>query len=672
MAESLLARGTLIVLLAILPHGGLASEPTDDLTLLDLEDLMEIEVTSVSKKAQSVGDTASAIHVLTGEEIRESGYTTIADALRLVPGVSVARINADKWAIGVRGGQQLFSNKLLVLIDGRSVYWSLYSGVNWAMQDLVLEDIDRIEVIRGPGASVWGANAVNGVINIITKKPAETQDTLATLLAGTNGEYIGELRQGGSVGEDGHYRVYAKARRFGELKPQPGERLDDSMKDARIGFRADASKDDDGFSFQGQIANLVVEETFANPVLTAPYTAVSQDDARITQGFLLGKWNRTLAADSEVNIQAYADSMHINDYLAPTERARYSTLDVELNHNFMVGETHGIIWGMGYRGNLTDLRTRGAVDLDVDKLDNVFSAFLHDDITIIPEHLTASVGIKLERNDFTGIEIQPTARAIYRFDNGHSLWGAVSRAVRTPSRLDTDLNARLRVIPPSATVPLPTQLRIQQNDDVNSEELWAFEAGYRAQVGDALNIDIAGFANYYDKLVGLSQISSNLAGPPLHVDLLERFDNNIEGESFGGEFSIDWRPTAATRLRSGYSLAHISLHVTDGTNEDLALLPAFEDNLAKHQLFAHLTHRFSDAFEAGIVGRLVDDIEFPDVDAYAELDLRLGYQPREGVELSLIGRNLLHDEHKEHGTEFPSAVTGRVERSVLGQLSVTF
>ncbi|MEZ5824452.1 MAG: TonB-dependent receptor [Geminicoccaceae bacterium] len=504
MAVASLARRALVFMFAALPLDGRANETPDDLTLLDLEDLMEIEVTSVSKKAQSLGDIASAIYVLTGEEIRRSGYTTIPDALRLVPGVSVARINADKWAIGLRGGQRLFSNKLLVLIDGRSVYWSLYSGVNWALQDLVMEDIDRIEVIRGPGASVWGANAVNGVINIITKDTSQTQGTHATVLGGSNGDYAAELRHGGAFGDNGHYRVYAKGRRFDELKPLPGEAINDAMDDARIGFRLDTSEETDGFSFQGQIANVMVEETFRVPLLTPPYSAVTHEDARITQGYLLGKWDRSLGEESGLSLQVYADSMHINDYLAPTERARYSTLDVEFNHRFQAGETHGFVWGVGYRGNHTDLKTGGTVDLDLDRIDNVFSAFVHDDITVIPERLTASVGIKLEHNDYTGFEIQPTARAIYRFDNGHSLWGAVSRAVRTPSALDTDANAILSVVPPSLAVPLPTRLRLRENDDVSSEELWAFEAGYRAQLDETLNVDIAGFANYYDDLVGFA------------------------------------------------------------------------------------------------------------------------------------------------------------------------
>ncbi|MCB9943524.1 MAG: TonB-dependent receptor [Geminicoccaceae bacterium] len=672
MAGSGFTHVGLAVLMALIPASVLAEAASDDLTLLDLEDLMDIEVTSVSKKAQSVAETPSAIYVLTGEEIRESGYTSIPEALRLVPGVSVARINADKWAIGVRGGQQLFSNKLLVLIDGRSVYWSLYSGVMWGMQDLVLDDIDRIEVIRGPGASVWGANAVNGVINIITKKASQTQGTHGTMLAGSNGDLAGEMRHGGTFGEDGYYRIYGKARHYDGLKSLPDETLDDGLTDGRIGFRADKDGTVDQFSFQGQIARQSIDESLRSFSLVAPYALTRDENSTVNQGFLMGKWDHALGEDNKVSFQAYVDSMHVNDYLAPTEHAHYSTIDLELNQQFDFGDRQSIVWGIGFRSNLIDLKTSGNIQFDLDRADNVFSAFIHDDIEIIADHLTASVGVKFEHNDFTGFEIQPTLRGNYRIDDSNSIWGAVSRAVRTPSSLDRDLNALLNVTPPSIAVPLPTALRVIENNDVDSEEMWAFELGYRSQIGDNLNIDIATFANFYRNMIGLSQIGLNVAAPPPHVGLIEQFDNNIEGHTVGGEISIDYRPMAGTRLRTGYSFANIDIKVTDNTEDDRALLPAFEDNLARNQVFAHLTHDLTDTLQVGVIGRIIGQIRYPNVNSYGEMDVRLAWKPVDGVELSIVGQNLLHDAHKEHGTEFPSAVTGRVERSIYGKIAVDF
>ena len=664
--------GSLALVVGGLGFVAMAEGLPDDLISLDLEDLMEIEITSVSKKAQSIGDAASAIYVLTGQEIKSAGVTTIPDALRLVPGISVGRINADKWAIGVRGGQQLFSNELLVLIDGRSVYWSLYSGVLWVLQDMVLDDIDRIEVIRGPGASVWGANAVNGVINIITKKPSETLGSHVASAIGTNGDGFLEIRQGGSVGEKIDYRAFAKARRFDERPSANGLRSNDELRDARTGFRADIDGEKDSFVFQGQIAHLQIDESRLDFDPAPPFAELVHADSEITAGFLMGSWTRDLDDGGIIGVKGYIDTLLVSDYLAETKRARYHTADVEVTHQFDLAENHDLILGAGFRSSLTDLFTIGDVAVDLDRADNVFSGFIQDDITVLPDRLKLTFGLKVEHNDFSGIEVQPTARALYKLNSDHSLWGAVSRAVRTPSPLNRDVNVLLTVAPPTLLTPLPTVANVVENPNVDSEVLWAFEAGYRGNVTETLGLDIATFFNRYEDVVGLSIRNIVVGGAPPAVNVTQQFDNNIAAESFGGEISFDFRPDTRTRLRAGYSFTRFNAHATDGTPAEQALVGLIEDNHPEHQIFAHLSHKLADDLDISLIGRLVDHVPNTGVGSYGEFTAHLAWRPVEGVELSLTGQNLLHDKRQEYATEFPSGVSSKVERSVYAKVSVDF
>ena len=428
-----------------------ASMPSEnELVQLSLEDLMTLEVTSASRKAQSLADTAAAVFVITSEDLRRSGVTNIPDALRMVPGVTVARIDSSKWAVTVRGFNGRFARKLLVLIDGRSAYSPLFSGVFWDAQDTLLEDVERIEVIRGPGATIWGANAVNGVINIITKKAADTTGGLAVAGAGSFERGFGAVRYGTDIGDWGAVRAYGKYFNRNELKAEDGRPADDSWDMGRGGFRMDGKRGLNSFTLQGDYYGGTERETITFPDLAAPpsFSTVRTAHTTVGGGNLLSRWTRSLADDSELSLQFYYDrnKRNIPQLFGDTT----DTIDLDLLHRFQWGSRHETVWGGGFR--FIDERITGSDTLSfnpAERNERLYSAFLQDDITVVQDRLHLIIGSKFEHNVYTGFELQPSGRLIWTPNEQISLWSAVSRAVHTPSRGESDnlLNQKVVEVP---------------------------------------------------------------------------------------------------------------------------------------------------------------------------------------------------------------------------------
>ncbi len=446
-------------LVAVAPYAAAGAEtPADvDFTALSLEELMDVEVTSVSKRPQRLADAAAAIFVITQEDIRRPGATNIPELLRMVPGVEVARIDANKWAVSVRGFNARFSNKLLVLIDGRSVYSPLFSSVFWDIHDLVLEDIERIEVIRGPGATMWGANAVNGVINIITRSAKDTQGALLSGGGGTEQRAFGTARYGGRIGDNLYYRGYVKAAKLDDGALASGDDGADGFHQSRSGFRLDwEPRDEDTLTLAGDLYRLDNGTTDAShPLFVPPYLSTWDDRGKAEGGSILANWSRHLSADA--GLCGSAD-----------------VIEADLQHDFSPLSGHRLVWGLGYRYTHTASdSTLYMRPSPANRSESLFSAFVQDEISLITDQLSLTLGSKFEHNDASGFEVQPTARLLWTPSPNHSLWAAVSRAVRTPSVSERDADLTAVVIPPGTPEnpgPLPVEVALVGNDAIDSEE----------------------------------------------------------------------------------------------------------------------------------------------------------------------------------------------------------
>ena len=532
----------------------------DDLTELSLEDLMEIKITSASKKSQRLCEVAAAVFVITQEDIRRSGVTSIPEALRMVPGMQIAKIDANKWAITTRGSNGRFANKLLVLMDGRSVYTPIYSGVFWENIDTVLEDIDRIEVIRGPGASLWGANAVNGVVNIITKQADETQGMLAGGIIGSEEKGTVSLRYGGQLTDNTPFRVYFKGfERDGAVDANGYDTADD-WRYLRGGFRLDHRQgSSDLLTLQGDIFDGTNGEIVEAPSLTPPYHDRYNNDHKEKGHDLLVCWTRNLSSLSEISLQAYYNS---DEHTLHLTKAKVDTFDMEFQHRRPLGKRHDVTWGFGYRlyqdhyDTDPDLLTMEQSSLDF----SIFNAFVQDEISFFDKRLRLTLGSKFEYNDFTHAEVQPNVRLMWQPNDRHSTWASVSRAVRTPSRVERSSTALMQVLPPPAAGSLPTAITYYGSEDLGSEELIAYELGYRVKATTNLTLDAALYYNDYEDLRQTIINETTIDGwPPTYVILSSTGTNDAEGEVYGFELAADWKMTQWSRLQAAYTYMDVDM-----------------------------------------------------------------------------------------------------------------
>ncbi len=631
---------------------------------LSLAELLDIPVVTASKKPTKQMSTPSAIYVVTREEIRRSGARTIPDILRTVPGVQVAVADTGVVAVSIRGFNREFANKLLVLVDGRSIYSPLFSGVLWMEQSVMIEDIDRIEVIRGAGAAVWGANAVNGVINIITRPTAETRGGLLSAGAGSVERAFGSARYGERLGTNGHYRIWAGAfdRAGLDAVTQRPLRPADDWRSIQAGFRMDCTLSArDTLMLSGG----AVEQTLLRNVPefspTPPTIRPIADEWNSTGLHLLGLWTRQLNAAQTLSVQSYIDYNERENSLVPSERTIF---DIDANWHARFAERHDLIVGASYRyfdvstgSDFTLSNSRPEYDEDL------FGAFAQYNLTVIDERLNAIVGAKAEHFESVGWEVQPTARLIYTPSVHHSVWGGVSRAVRVPSIFDRFMRRVTGPLRPIAAYPELAHFRVSQNgEDIQPEEMIAYEVGYRTQPRSDLFFDATVFLNDYDSLKTLLSTETSLVREPSpYIQTLResRYDA-VAGISYGGEMFVLWEALTNWRLQSGYSLLYLDL---EGIDEGDAVSEAwFRENQApRHQVSIRSLWSPTTSTDLDATIRFVDKLTAHNIDSYWQCDIRAAWRIRPDLEVSIVGQNLI-DTHAEFlNVELAPSAYARVE-----------
>jgi iron complex outermembrane recepter protein len=654
LAQAPVAVGVIAAALLLAPAPARAQAALE-VTQMSLEDLMNIQLTTLSRKPQRLTDTAAAAYVLTADDIQRSGATNLPDALRLVPGLEVERIGSGRWAVSARGFNGRFANKLQVLIDGRSVYAPLFSGVFWEAEDVLLEDIDRIEVIRGSGAALWGANAVNGVINIVTRSARSTQGTLVTALAGDEDRYQTSLRQGAQLDNDSAIRFWAKAGERRDLLDADGRPAAHPWVYRRAGFRLDRDLVGGAvLMVNGSLHQGSSGEDLLVPQLTAPYIRVVPAEQSNRGVSLVGRYQWRQPGGGLASLQAAVDSNEVG--LGGTLRDRWHTFDLDFQHQQALGELQDVIWGLGYRHTTDRFDPRGDLITftPAGRTSEVFSAFVQDEWRVVPQSLQLIGGAKIEHNNFTGFAFQPNLRALWTPAPRQTVWAAISRAVRTPSRAERDAATRLFVEPPMTVnnpSPLPVLTESQSNDQLMAESVLASELGYRWQLDTGLSVDLAAFRSRYRDLRSAASLGADLAfenGVP-YVQNRIITANTLGAISRGLDLSVDWHALPGWRWQASYS--HLKLHATRNgdaaADNDAATLegnaPRFQASLrASIDLPRNqqLDLRLKRVGERGAVG----------IPAYTELDLRYAWRVTTQFEVSLVGQNLL-GRHLEAGSD---------------------
>ena len=641
-----------------------------DLSQLKLEDLMNIEVTSVSKKEQKLSKAASAVFVITSDDIARSGANNVPDLLRMVPGVDVAQINSSKWAISIRGFNGQYSNKLLVLLDGRTIYSPMLSGVFWDAQDMPLDNIDRIEVIRGPGATVWGANAVNGVINIITKKASDTQGGLVTAGGGSYERGFGAAQYGGRLGSATAYRVFGNGFERNHLPSLSGPNDDDMWQMVHGGFRLDSSLSSrDSINIEGDASRGSAGEVTSSIVsISPPLNGLLDSQDRYSGWDVLSRWNHITSEHSETSFQAYFDRSTRGD---TTYGFGLNTFDLDFQHHVGWGSRQDFVWGVGYRVSFDDTSaTRRITFTPASRTTQLFSSFVQDEITIVPGHLSVSLGTKLEHNDYTGFELQPSARVAWTPTARNTLWGAVSQADRAPSRVDTSVLVNLAVLPGPNNLPIV----VGYSGDLNqkAERETSFEAGYRSGVSNRISIDSTVFFNRYRDLVSVEEGSPVFeANPTPHLVVLSRFANLQHGETHGFETFVDGKVTRQWTLSPGYSFLAMHLH-RDPASNDLTSGLSAEESAPKHQAQLRSRMNLPHHLQWNATAYFVGALSALAVPSYTRVDSSITWQAEERLSISLVGQNLLQDRHLEYTGPDSSVQSDLVKRSAYVKVTWRF
>lgn len=591
---------------------------TQYLTTLSIEELSNITITSVSRHAERLSDAAASIYVITNEDIRRSGAQTLPEALRLAPNLEVARVTTGQYAISARGFNNGIGNKLLVLIDGRTVYTPLFSTVNWDAQHVMLQDVERIEVISGPGATLWGANAVNGVINVITRGAHDTAGDIVSAGAGNNESAVA-VRHGGDWGTDGHYRVYAQRLVQKNSVLGNGNNVADGWQNSQVGFRADWGDTPRNFTVQG--------DAYRGGSDTGPLGA-----AELAGANLLMRWSEQLANGSNFELQTYYDHTERDDPM--TYRDQANIFDIQFQHSIPLGSTQKLLWGAGYRTAQGSTQTHVSplilvvqTFVPADRSLQWGNLFIQDEIALSPT-LDVTLGIKAESNIYTGVEYLPSARFAWKLAKDHMLWGALSHAVRAPARLDRDYFVYL-ALPGRPLIPI-----IKGGPDFQSETADVLEFGYRAQPSSTLSYSITGFYSVYDKLRSGQK-------PPAFIQ------NMMDGTTHGIEAWANYQPTPDWRLSAGVTALRQDLKVKPGSLDPTG--PSAQGNdpdqtwqlrsawnlTAQHQLDLSLRH--------------VSALPQPIVPAYTALDGRFNWHLHKDLDIALSAQNLLDAGHAEFG-----------------------
>ncbi|HEV7632086.1 MAG TPA: TonB-dependent receptor [Steroidobacteraceae bacterium] len=619
---------------ALIPEVASALTSTGSLKQLSVEELMNVEVYSASRHLEPTQAAPSAIFVLTNDDIRRSHVTSVPEALRLVPGVQVGRVDANKWAVSMRGFNSREANKLLVLVDGRSIYDPLFSGTLWESQDIMLEDIDRVEVIRGPGGTLWGANAFNGVINIVTRAAQDTQGALLSASAGDEERYTVAGRYGWQASEDQYARVYAKVydrdTGFSSLAPPY-----DASRMVRGGFRWDWS---DGSSDRLRVSGDLFE---ARSGVRETTTLVQDVDHRGRN--LLARWDHSIATGNSVQLQAYYDHVDYESFGFDQHRDTY---DLELQQNFEAGSRHLFVWGAGLRQMHDDTSSglSGFVDvLPLRRNDSLTNVFIQDTFALSPDKLNLTLGVKYEDTDYAASEWLPNIRLAYTPNAQQTWWASIGEATRVPSRLESDLT-------------FFGVLRL--GDNFRAEHVRAYEVGHRQLVSPKFWYDVAVFYNDYDDL------RSGEAGGQL--------GNFMHGNSRGAELAVRWEPAGNWRVDGAYTYLIMNLGLDPASTSNRGQLGYIQDLAARHQVTLRAAVDIADNLQFDATARYVDallSLQFP---AYTELDLALTWTARPGLDVSLVGQNLLHSHHPEQDFAFSDSMGAEVQRGFYGRIAWHF
>jgi iron complex outermembrane recepter protein len=652
--------------LAVLPLG--AQTKQADLTDLSLEDLMNTKVTSVSKTEQKISRTASAIFVISSTDIVRSGATNIPDLLRMVPGVDVAQIDANTWAISARGLNGRFSNKLLVLLDGRTVYTPTFGGVFWDVLDLPLEDIERIEVIRGPGGTIWGANAVNGVINIITRRAAETRGGMVVAGGGNLDQGFGTAQYGNSMGASTDYRAFAKYFNQDHLPGPAGSDGADGWHVLRAGFRTDSRLSArDTISLEGDMytGREGVPGSFLPSVVSVLQNVDSE--APLSGGFLNAVWDHAFSARAGTSLQVSFDRYKRDDVLME----KRGTFEIAFGHHFGWGERQDIVWGANYRNSDSD--THGNLSFSLNPADvnmQLFSAFLQDEIALVPDKLYLTIGSKLDHNYYTGLNLFPSARVAWIPSTRHMFWAAISRADRTPA--ETDASDRINFAGFQGPGG-PTLVALVGNPRIQNEGLIAYEAGYRTTILHDLSMDLAAYYGRYDH-----EETTEPAPPffesspaPPHQVLPVTYQNLMHGEAHGFEVAANWKVTDRWTLSPGYAFEQIHMHLDPASKDPGEVFDAQGTSpVNSAQLRSHAALQHGVAWD--VSGYFVDRLKNGAAPSYTRLDTGLTWRWTEGLAVSVVGQNLLRDRHLEFTDNLGSVRSTLVKRSVYAKFTWQF
>jgi iron complex outermembrane receptor protein len=652
---------------------------------LSLQELLDIEVTSVSRQSEPLSNAAAAIHVILGDEIVRHGYRSIPEALKNVPGLHVAQIDSQKWAVSSRGFNGRYNNKMLVLLDGRTLYSPEFSGVYWDTQDTLMADIERIEVIRGPGAAMWGANAVNGVINIITKHSAETQSGYAFIGAGEREQGFAGFRYGGRLAEGVTARAYAKGFKRDDLDFDPNdvspgsaqlieaEGSDNDWWSQQLGGRVDLSIDQAStLTLSAAAYESHMHQTVNLPTLTSPYMAYTNSHSKSRGWHILADYTRALSANSQINIKSYFDHAKRDepDLLGFSR----DTFDIELNHQLDLGSRHDVLWGVGFRhiNNELNPNTEIVSSDSYDEQINLWSLFAQDTITLKPDTWWLTLAARLEHHSYVDMEWQPTIRLSWQPADRHRFWTALSRAVRTPSHVERNYDLNVGTLPPMTAFnpsPFPNRLVFAGNDDFDSETVDSIELGYRYANSAAFSLDTALFYNHYDDLRSISGLAVDTSSLPAFIETQTLLVNNTSGYNYGLELAANW--LLSKELKLGLSYTYIESRFDDGqaqnTDAPEQIVSLNMNWAVSHNVDFVGTWRYVDGSQS------IDQVQGLNnqLDAYQSVDLGINWHLNPSVTVSAFGRNLFYGSHVEYLAE-SFAIPYRVEPSFFGQVQIRF
>lgn len=620
----------------------------DSLADLSIEQLMKESVNTVTKKTTRQFDAPAAVSVLSHDDVERSGATTLADALRMVPGLHVAAVNSHLFSVSSRGFGGVFANKMLVLRDGRALYNPVFAGVYWELQQTMLEDLDRVEVIRGPGAAIWGANSMNGVINVVSRSARYTQGGLTYLGGGNVNETMVGGRYGGMIGEDTYYRIFASSQSSADYRTEDGRRAGDGWRTWHGGFRLDHEADPDTlltWQTDASVLDLNNGETSAHNFNT------------------LGRWTRQLSSRSALEVQAYYDHTFRDDQLRA--RIRSQIFDITAEHRFGLTEHHDFTWGIGYRHIVNSMASNTPVILDrnTDFDLNLASLYLQDEWRMMDGALTVTTGARLEHNDITGFELQPSLRLLLKPSEKQTLWAAVSRAVRTPSAVEGTnafaiANGTPFFGPGGVYVP-----RVVGNDEAVAEVLWAYEMGYRIQPHKRVSVDVAAFYNQYTDLIGVGAVNRLVPGAPAGV-AEQPWSNALSANIYGGELSVTVSPSSSWRLTAGYSLL-----LADFQGPDSAMPENYERAIPTHQVMLRSSYDFSPRLSLDGQMRYVDEVRL--VPGYIAADIRLLYRVTDRMDISFVAQNLFANDHMELANQ-PLTQSSSIPAGFYGKITWRF